>query len=76
MYILLHLHYTPRLNSVWLCEKSRVDPRAAATRVALDDDYMLLLWKHDDEPKRICDIFFLKHRHRYVRNISIHQRKR
>ncbi|CAN0489207.1 unnamed protein product, partial [Scytosiphon promiscuus] len=34
---------------------------AEATRVALDEDYMLLLWKHDDKPKRICDIFWLKH---------------
>lgn len=43
--------------------RNRVDPLAQATRIQLDDDYMLLLWKHDDEPKRICDIFWLKKSH-------------
>lgn len=43
---------------------------AETTRVILDEDYMLLLWKHDDEPNRICDIFWLKHSHRYGRTYS------
>ena len=41
----------------------RVDPFAEATRVVLDDDYMLLLWRHDDKPNRLCDIFWIKQSH-------------
>lgn len=41
----------------------RVDDRAETTRISLDEDYMLLLW-HEEHPKRICDIFWLKHRDR------------
>lgn len=37
-----------------------MDPFADATRVMLDGEYMLLLWRHDDYPRRLCDIFFLK----------------
>lgn len=41
--------------------ESRVDPRAKATRIVLDEEYMLLLWKHNSgRPNRICDIFWLK----------------
>ena len=40
-----------------------MDPHAQATRVQLDDDYMLLLWRHDDQPKRICDVFWMKKSH-------------
>lgn len=48
-------------DKIWCATRGRVDPMAEATRVALDEDYMLLLWKHVEEPKRICDIFWLKH---------------
>ncbi|CAM9470777.1 unnamed protein product, partial [Sphacelaria rigidula] len=50
----------------WLADKvacakwHRVDPTAEATRIMLDDEYMLLLWKDVDIPRRICDIFWLK----------------
>lgn len=26
----------------------------------LDDEYMLLLWKNDEKPTCICDVFWLK----------------
>ena len=42
----------------------RVDPRAEAERIILDEEYMLLLWKQKDSFKRICDIFWLKCRKR------------
>eukprot|EP00903_Cladosiphon_okamuranus_P016206 g14954.t1 len=38
----------------------RVDHHAKTTRITLDEDYLLLLW-HEQHPKRICDIFWLKH---------------
>ncbi|CAM9569749.1 unnamed protein product [Ectocarpus fasciculatus] len=48
-------------DKVWCCTRGRVDHRAETTRISLDEEYMLLLW-HEDHPKRICDIFWLKHR--------------
>lgn len=53
----------------WSFSVDRADV-SAATRIALDEEYMLLLWKHDDKPKRICDIFWLKHIGRY--SIQLH----
>ena len=45
----------------WSCVVNvRVNPLAEATRVQLDNDYMLLLWRHDGKPKRICDLFWVK----------------
>lgn len=38
----------------------RVDHCVDATRIPLDDEYMLLLWKEDSRPKRICDVFWMK----------------
>ncbi|CAM9174985.1 unnamed protein product [Ectocarpus sp. 4 AP-2014] len=48
-------------DKVWCCTRGRVDDRAETTRISLDEDYMLLLWD-EEHPKRICDIFWLKHR--------------
>lgn len=45
----------------------RVDHSAQTTRFALDEDYMLLLW-HEQHPKRICDVFWLKYSDRYVQS--------
>ena len=50
----------------------RVDPYTQATRVMLGDEYMLLLWKHAGNPKRICDVFWLKQsRARYRQAVLI-----
>ncbi|CAM9715253.1 unnamed protein product, partial [Laminaria digitata] len=48
------------IDKVWMATKGRVDPLVEATRVQLDNDYMLLLWRHDDKPKRICDLFWVR----------------
>ena len=57
---------TPRTQNqlTWLPSSRRVDHRAKTTRIALDENYMLLLWHERHHPKRICDIFWLKYRGR------------
>ncbi|CAM9533486.1 unnamed protein product [Ectocarpus sp. 6 AP-2014] len=47
-------------DKIWCCTEGRVNHRAETTRIKLDEDYMLLLW-NEDQPKSICDIFWLKH---------------
>lgn len=37
-----------------------VNPCAEAMRIVLDKDYLLLLWKDDSQPKRICDVYWIK----------------
>ncbi|CAM9357147.1 unnamed protein product [Ascophyllum nodosum] len=56
-------------DKYWCSTRGRVDPEAEAKRIVLDEDYMLLLWKGKDTPKRICDIFWLKRSER-VGNIA------
>lgn len=54
------------ITKTYTCIPSRrVDHRAKATRIVLDEDYLLLLWQ-EQHPKRICDIFWLKHSDRYM----------
>ncbi|CAM9524628.1 unnamed protein product, partial [Pylaiella littoralis] len=48
-------------DKVWCCTRGGVNHRAETTRTVIDENYMLLLWQEEQHPKRICDMFWLKH---------------